>query len=50
MSEPKIRELAVSQDLITAQYSDGRAIRPDVDEDISVEGMLSGVPARRSHR
>ena len=77
-SEPKIREVAVSEDLITAYLADGRAINvplswswrlseatpaqrakfqilgsgkgihwPDVDEDISVEGMLSGVPARR---
>ena len=76
--EPKIRELSVSDDVITAFLSDGRAISvplswswrlseatpdqrknfqilgsgqgvhwPDADEDISVEGMLSGVPARR---
>ena len=77
-SEPKIREVSVSEDIITAHLADGRAISvplswswrlseatpeqrknfqilgsgegvhwPDVDEDIGVEGMLAGVPARR---
>ena len=77
-AEPKIREVSVSEDMITAQLADGRAISvplswswrlsdatpeqrknfeilgngqgvrwPDLDEDISVEGMLSGAPARR---
>lgn len=80
-SEPKIREVSVTEDLITAHLSDGRAISvplswswrlseatpeqrgnfrvlgsgegihwPDVDEDISVEGMLSGIPARRPRK
>lgn len=77
-AEPKIREVSVSEDMITAHLADGRAISvplswswrlsdatpqqrknfeilgsgqgvhwPDLDEDISVEGMLSGSPARR---
>jgi hypothetical protein len=77
-AEPKIREVSVSEDMITAHLADGRAISvplswswrlsdatpeqrknfeilgsrkgvrwPDIDEDISVEGMLSGAPARR---
>jgi Protein of unknown function (DUF2442) len=77
-AEPKIREVSVSEDMITAHLADGRAISvplswswrlsdatpeqrknfeilgsgqgvrwPDIDEDISVEGMLSGTPARR---
>jgi uncharacterized protein DUF2442 len=77
-AEPKIREVSVSEDMITAHLADGRAISvplswswrlsdatpeqrknfeilgsgqgvrwSDIDEDISVEGMLSGAPARR---
>ena len=77
-AEPKIREVSVSEDMITAHLADGRAISvplswswrlsdatpeqrknfeilgsgqgvrwPDLDEDISVEGMLPGAPARR---
>ena len=77
-AEPKIREVSVSEDMITAHLADGRVISvplswswrlsdatpeqrknfeilgsgqgvrwPDIDEDISVEGMLSGAPARR---
>jgi hypothetical protein len=77
-AEPKIREVSVSEDMITARLADGRAISvplswswrlsdatpeqrknfeilgsgqgvrwPDLDEDISFEGMLSGAPARR---
>jgi hypothetical protein len=80
-TEPKIREIAVSEETITARLSDGRTISvplswswrlseatpaqrehfeiigrgegvrwPDLDEDISVDGMLSGVPARRPLR
>lgn len=79
--EPKIREIAVSADAITAHLSDGRSISvplswswrlseatpaqrehfeilgrgegvrwPDLDEDISVDGMLSGVPARKPRK
>jgi hypothetical protein len=77
-AEPKIREVSVSEDMITAHPADGRAISmplswswrlseatpeqrknfeipgsgqgvrwPEIDEDISVEGMLSSAPARR---
>lgn len=80
-SEPAIRTVSVSEDVITAQLSDGRTISvplswswrlseasamqrenfhilgrgegirwPDVDEDISVDGMLHGIPARRPTR
>jgi hypothetical protein len=77
-SDPRIREVRVTRDQITAHLDDGRVISvplawswrlseatpaqranfrisgmghgvhwPDVDEDISVEGMLYGTPARR---
>lgn len=77
-TEPRIKEVRVSEDSITAALVDGRTISvplawswrlseatpgqrshfeiigdgqgvhwPDIDEDISAEGMLSGVPARR---
>jgi hypothetical protein len=77
-SDPRIQEVRVTDDEITAHLVDGRVISvplawswrlseatpaqrahfrligtgqgihwPDVDEDISVEGMLHGVPARR---
>ena len=76
--EPRIQSVSVSDDFISAQLFDGRAISvplawswrlseatpeqrsrfeiigsgsgihwPDIDEDISVEGMLHGVPAGR---
>jgi hypothetical protein len=75
---PRIHEVRVTEDEITAHLADGRVISvplawswrlseatprqranfrligsgqgvhwPDVDEDISVEGMLHGIPARR---
>ena len=77
-SEPRIREVAVSNEAITAHLADGRTVSvplswswrlseatteqrqnfeilgsgqgirwPDLDEDISAEGMLFGIPARR---
>jgi len=77
-SEPRIRDVQVTDALITAHLADGRVISvplawswrlseatpeqrahweiigaghgihwPDVDEDISAEGMLHGIPARR---
>ena len=77
-SDPRIQEVRVSRDQITAHLVDGRVISvplawswrltegtsaeranfriigsgqgihwPDVDEDISVEGMLQGTPAPR---
>ncbi len=77
-SEPRIREISVSDEMIVAHLVDGRTISvplswswrlsdanpeqrakyeilgsgegahwPDLDEDISVEGMLFGIPARR---
>ena len=77
-SDPRIRDVRVTEDEIIAQLVDGRVISvplawswrlseatptqranfrligtgqgvhwPDVDEDISVEGMLYGIPARR---
>ncbi len=81
-SDPRVRRVEVTDDLITAHLADGRTISvplawswrlsdarpdqrtrceiigdgtgihwPDVDEDISVRGMLEGVPAhRRAHR
>lgn len=80
-SEPAIRTVSVSEDVITAQLSDGRTISvplswswrlseasaeqrenfqilgrgegirwPDLDEDISVDGMLHGIPVRRPTR
>jgi hypothetical protein len=79
-SEPQVRRVDVSDDVISAHLMDGRKISvplawswrlldatpaqrakyeiigdgtgihwPDVDEDISVRGMLEGLPARR-HR
>ena len=76
--EPRIRQVRITRDLITAHLVDGRVISvplawswrlseatlaqranfvivgtgqgihwPDVDEDISVEGMLNGTPAPR---
>jgi hypothetical protein len=78
-NDPRIQDVQVSADEITARLTDGRVISvplawswrlseatpkqrsnfrligsgqgvhwPDVDEDISVEGMLHGVPAHRS--
>ena len=80
-TEPRIRDVEVSDDLITARLTDGRTISvplswswrlseataeqrakfeilgsgqgvrwPEVDEDISVDGMLAGVPARHPTR
>jgi hypothetical protein len=77
-NDPRIQDVQVSADEITARLTDGRVISvplawswrlseatpkqrsnfrligsgqgvhwPDVDEDISVEGMLHGVPAHR---
>lgn len=77
-AEPRIREIEVSEDTITAHLVDGRVISvplawswrlseatsaqrrrfriigdgqgvhwPDIDEDISAEGMLHGIPASR---
>ena len=77
-TEPRIQDVKVTSDTITAYLVDGRVLSvplvwswrlseatakqrarfkligdgqgvhwPDVDEDISVEGMLHGVPARR---
>ena len=77
-NEPRIRDIKVSTDAITACLADGRVISvplawswrlseatpaqrtrfeiigdgqgvhwPEVDEDISAEGMLFGIPARR---
>jgi hypothetical protein len=76
--EPRIRDIHVTEDEITAYLVDGRTISvplawswrlseatreqcsnfeiigdghgihwPDIDEDISAEGMLHGIPARR---
>ena len=76
--EVKIRDIAVTEDTITAQLMDGRSISvplawswrlseatprqganweiigdghgirwPEIDEDISAEGMLYGIPARK---
>jgi len=76
--DARIQTVAVTEDTITAQLSDGRRISvplvwswrlceatpeqrerfeiigngsgirwPDIDEDISAEGMLHGTPARR---
>jgi hypothetical protein len=81
-SDPRVRKVEVTDDLITAHLTDGRTISvplawswrlsdarpdqrsryeiigdgtgihwPELDEDISVRGMLEGVPARRpTHR
>ena len=77
-SEPRIRDIKITSDAITAYLVDGRIVSvplawswrlseatpaqrakwriigdgqgihwPDVDEDISIEGMLHGVPAHR---
>lgn len=77
-TEPRIRNVKVTADTITAYLVDGRTVSvplswswrlseatpaqrakwrligtgqgihwPDVDEDISIEGMLRGMPARR---
>jgi len=76
--EPRIKDIQVSEEMITAYLTDGRTISvplawswrlsdatpaqrnhfemigdgqgvhwPDIDEDISAEGMLYGVPAQR---
>lgn len=80
-SDPRVRAVEITEDLITAHLADGRTISvplawswrlaqatptqrahyeiigdgtgvhwPDVDEDISVDGMLRGTPARRPAR
>ena len=80
-SDPRVRAIEVTADLIIAHLIDGRTISvplawswrlaeatpeqrehyeiigdgtgvhwPDIDEDISVEGMLAGIPARRPTR
>ena len=77
-TEPRIKDVKVSDDTITACLADGRIISvplawswrlseaspaqrknfeiigsgqgvhwPDIDEDISAQGMLTGVPARK---
>ena len=77
-SEPRIKEIRVTEDSITADLVDGRTISvplvwswrlseatpeqranyeiiadgsgvhwPDIDEDISAQGMLTGIPAPR---
>jgi hypothetical protein len=77
-TDARVKEVSVSEELITFHLADGRAISvplawswrlteataaqranfqiigdgvgvhwPDVDEDLSVEGTLQGVPARR---
>jgi hypothetical protein len=77
---PRIQDVRVSKDQITAQLTDGRVISvplawswrlseatpaqranfrligsgqgvhwPEIDEDISVEGMLHGIPAPRTN-
>ena len=77
-TEPRIKDVEVSDDAITACLADGRVISvplawswrlseaspaqrknfeiigsgqgvhwPDIDEDISAQGMLTGVPARK---
>jgi Protein of unknown function (DUF2442) len=78
-AEPRLESVSVTDDVISAQLTDGRTISvplawswrlteateaqrqhfqiigrgtgihwPDIDEDISIHGMLHGVPARRS--
>ena len=80
-ADARVRQVAVTDDLITFHLVDGRIVSvplawswrlseatpsqrdhyeiigdgqgvhwPDVDEDLSVEGMFNGVPARRSKR
>jgi len=80
-SNPRIKSIEVSDEMITARLADGRIISvplawswrlatatpaqrahyeiigdghgvhwPDVDEDISAEGMLTGDPARRPRK
>jgi Protein of unknown function (DUF2442) len=77
-ADPRIKDIAVTADAITAWLTDGRTVSvplswswrlsdatpaqrekfeilgsgqgvrwPEIDEDISIEGMLAGVPARR---
>ncbi len=77
-ADPRIAEVIVTDDLITARLVDGRVISvplawswrlsdatpaqranyeiigdghgvhwPDIDEDLSAEGMLTGIPAKR---
>ena len=79
--EPRIKNIEVTEEVITAHLQDGRTISvplawswrlseatakersnfeivgdgigvhwPDIDEDISAEGMLSGIPAKRPKR
>ena len=81
IAEPRIKDIRITEQDITAYLVDGRTISvplawswrlseatpdqrsnfeiigdgegihwPDIDEDISVEGMLHGVPARRPKR
>lgn len=76
--EPRIKNIEIDEDTITAHLVDGRTISvplawswrlsdatpaqrknfkiiadgvgihwPDIDEDLSAEGMLTGIPARR---
>ena len=76
--EPRVKAVAVTEDLITFELVDGRTVSvplawswrlseatpeqraryeivgdgqgvhwPDLDEDLSAQGMLTGVPARR---
>ena len=80
-ADPRIKNVSVSEDAITAYLTDGRTISvplswswrlsdatpeqrekfevlgsgqgvrwPEIDEDISIDGMLAGVPARRPAR
>lgn len=79
--EPRIKDVAVTDETITFYLADGRVISvplawswrlsdatheershweiigdghgvhwPDIDEDLSAEGMLNGIPARRPNK
>ena len=79
--EPRIKEIEIDEDTITAHLLDGRTIKvplvwswrlseatpeqrnhyeiigdglgvhwPEIDEDISAQGMLTGIPARRPQK
>ncbi|MEA5511687.1 DUF2442 domain-containing protein [Crocosphaera sp. UHCC 0190] len=46
--EPRLLNVQITEDEI---IGDGQGIHwPDIDEDISVSGMLTGSPARRPHK
>ena len=47
-ARPRASEVTVSDDELIVLLGEGEGIRwPDIDEDLSVAGLLAGTPSRR---